>query len=141
MASARGSDAEFGEAGGVRIGPASGTDFSTLSYLDRTGQNTVGVKAILNADLCVALYLPSMFGDLDERSDLWRDCIDSNFICGYAGRHAAWQSPEALLVIRSIPKGRRDLYRIYVTDGMAGTEVLLIENVEGADTGGVYELP
>jgi len=103
-----------------------------MGYLDRSGNNTVGVGAFLNADHCALLYAPLSGGDLSGMPDFWMQCIDNQLLNGDRG--TSWQSASTYLTSNR-GKRQHDIYRRYVTGMLAGTEELLIENGRGPDTG------
>ncbi len=78
-------------------------------------------------------------GGENAEKDRWLQCIDGRQVVAVnKGQEKSWQSPEALLVQRL--KGRNfDIYRLDVDvdmkGGFTGTEQLLIENGQDADTG------
>ena len=104
-----------------------------MNYLDRSGNQTQVIGAIMDADLCAAYYVPHAAGDNPATSDLWQGCLGtSTFVAGNLhGGGDSWQSPDTLLK-STLGKRHYDIYRHDVTDG---TEQLLIENARGADTG------
>jgi len=90
----------------------------------------------LDADTCAFDYAPLALGDSMAQSSMWVGCIVPGLI-GHTGfgNGMVWESADTYLFDRNTNAGRSDIYRIYVTDGMAGTEELLIENGRGMDTG------
>jgi hypothetical protein len=87
----------------------------------------------LNADQCATTYYaPHADGITMASSDLWQACIAPDLLAH--GNAESWQSPDSYLFSR---RGKRhyDIYRVYVSDGLADTEELLIENARFADTG------
>ena len=109
-------------------------EYIAMNYLDRSGNQTQVIGAIMDADLCAAYYAPHADGDDPAAtSDLWKGCLGtSTFVAGNLhGGGDSWQSPDTLLK-STLGKRHYDIYRHDVTDG---TEQLLIENARGADTG------
>jgi len=95
-----------------------------------------GGNEFLNADFCAAQYAPFADGSVELSDDYWLSCIDSSQIGISSGQFASWESPEAYLFNRLRQKGRgHNIYRMNVSDGLAGTEELLIEHAAGGDTG------
>jgi len=89
----------------------------------------------LNADQCAASYAPFADGNMDLSADLWEACIDTNLLAH--GNARSWESPDSYLFDRLAQQGRGkyNIYRVYVSGGLADTEVLLIETARNADTG------
>ncbi len=89
----------------------------------------------LNADQCAASYAPFADGNTDLDADFWQACIDTNLLAH--GNARSWESPDSYLFDRLAQQGRGkyNIYRVYVSGGLADTEVLLIETARNADTG------
>ena len=89
----------------------------------------------LNADDCADDYAPFTDGNTDLSADFWQACIDTNLLAH--GDAESWESPDSYLFDRLAQQGRGkyNIYRVYVSGGLADTEVLLIETARFADTG------
>ena len=97
---------------------------------------TVAGGQFLNADQCAAAYADYTNGDTLLSIDHWQACIDNSLFAH--GAADSWESPDSYLFSkRTTQKGksRWDIYRVYVSNGLADVEELLIENGSGADTG------
>jgi hypothetical protein len=89
----------------------------------------------LNSDQCSAVYAPYADGTSEAPYDLWMQCIDYQFF-HIGGNGDSWQTPGTLLTTHNVgQKRQKNIYRSYVTGGLAGTEELLIENACCVDTG------
>jgi hypothetical protein len=145
FSSTRDSSATYAEAAGgwgrpqldaqnVPVQPA--PEFVPFGYLDRSGNNTVRITSILDADACVAVYGAIADGNTAAPDDLWRTaCTPAVSFYTEAGV-GAWQTPDAVLN-RVVQHSGSDIYRVYVYGNQAGTSELLIENAASPnpDTG------
>jgi len=132
-------NADYGEPFNTFARPPSATDpgeFLAMTFLDRTGQHTIGAAAILNVDDCTSLYTPYANGDIPAVDDLWLLCIEgAPFVGGNQGRQNSWQSSDDLLVSRLRNSRTTDIYRIHHPGKPDMSEELLIEGAERADSG------
>ncbi len=89
----------------------------------------------LNADECAEDYAFYADGNNEPLLSIWPECIVPSLLAG--GNARSWESPDSYLFDRLAPqgRGRYNIYRIYVSGALAGTEVLLIETARFADTG------
>ena len=92
----------------------------------------------LNADQCATDYAFYASGNSEAPFDLWLACVDTTvFAAGTGGN--SWQTPEALLghgrATSHHHTWQNNIYRIYVSGALAGTNQLLIENGRDPDTG------
>ncbi|VUX55289.1 exported protein of unknown function [uncultured Woeseiaceae bacterium] len=90
---------------------------------------------ILNADDCTDDYAPFADGSTELPADFWRPCIVDGLLAH--GNAKSWESPDSYLFDRLSQqgRGRYNIYRVYVSGGLADTEELLIETARHADTG------
>lgn len=115
--------------------PPDSTEYIATNYLDHSGNNTVQAHAILNADLCVASYLPYSSGEVELGPELWRllssMCLTSFSTSNQTGRGDTWQSPD-LLLYSGFEKRTYSIFRLDVNTGVS---TKLIDNGRFADTG------
>ena len=89
----------------------------------------------LNADDCAEDYVDYADGMTLLPVNFWQACIDNSLVAH--GNAMSWESPDSYLFQRLAPQGpgRTNIYRVYVSVGLADIEELLIETGWGADTG------
>jgi hypothetical protein len=86
----------------------------------------------LNADQCAASYAPFTDGSTDLPADFWQACIDTTLVAHGDGR--SWESPDSYLFDRN-GKRHYDIFRVYVSDGLADIEEKIIDNGRFPDSG------
>jgi hypothetical protein len=89
----------------------------------------------LNADDCAEDYDFYAKGDDEPELIIWPDCTAPDLLAH--GDARSWESPDSYLFDRLSQQGRGkyNIYRVYVSGGVADTEALLIETARHADTG------
>ena len=86
----------------------------------------------INSDQCASGYGLYANGNTLLPRDFWHACIDPDLL-GH-GNANSWQSPDAYL-FSGREKRHYNIYRLYVSGGVADTKELIIENGRHADTG------
>jgi hypothetical protein len=125
---------------GAGVPHALGPEHAGITYLDRTGKQTVRKGLFIDADLCVQAYATQTSGIAGGPIDLWRThCSPTSphvFYDAFAGElRSVWESADT--VLQAIP-GRRnaiDIHRRHVTGPYAGTSQLLIQGADFPDAG------
>jgi hypothetical protein len=107
-------------------------EYLPVQYLDRAGNNTVSVSAILDAGYCATLTLP--WAGLAIDPELWRDCLNTPFdttnLTAFRGGYS-WQS-ENLLLFGDRPKRTFNISSFDLTSGIS---TRLVENGRFPDAG------